>query len=171
MSDPYRTSLETLWHDYHFRIRHYLKKHMRDDWMTDEMLAIVYYRAVVATANGNGAHTNGGAWLFQIARSAMTDHWRYYRDITFVDFDGLVDHADGDISLDDRLQTAEVSAQVQDAIARLADSQREVIRGRMAGRSFVEIAEERGINYNTAKQIGVRAFASLRKKLVDLEGN
>lgn len=162
-------ALESLWHEYHQRIWYYIKKRMRDDGMTDEMLAIVYYRAVVATANGHGAHTNGAAWLFQIARSAMTDHWRYYRDITFVDFDGLVDRADGDMSLEDMAQAAHTSAQVQDAIARLADSQREVIRARMGGKSFVEIAEERGTSFNTAKQIGVRAYQTLRKKLADLE--
>ena len=42
----------------------------------EDLTADVFRRALTAQANGHGAHSNLSGWLYQIARSVITDHYR-----------------------------------------------------------------------------------------------
>lgn len=160
--------LETLWHEHHLRVRYYILKRMRNEWITDEFVAIVYYRAAVATANGNGARENAGAWLFQIARSVIWDHFRYYRDITVVDYDALADRPEESIPLWQQLHRAEVAEQVRHAVDQLTLAQSEVVEMRLEGMTVPEIAASKGYNLDQTKALKARAYAALRERLTEL---
>ena len=157
-----------LWRDYHFRIASYIGKQMRREWGQDvinDLVSIVFLRACVAIDNGNGPKENGGAWLFQIARSVILDHlralkWRVFFDID--EFQTLV--ADG-LSPEELAEQSLLREKLYSAIERLDNRQAELLRLRLAGYENDEIATLYDCKQTVVRAVHTRAYANLREWL------
>lgn len=170
--------LEELWNEYEKPLRNYIGYRIRDPYTTDELVAVTYARAWVAMCNGNGYHTSGKGWLYQIARSVMYDHWSNWRNQTwFIEIDAESEMGDGDLDAKkgrlpvDETQMDEqviVRLEVQRAIDRLIESQKTVILHRLEGYEYGEIAEITGNSAGATKQLNRRAFENLRNALRDI---
>lgn len=165
------TELEQLWNEYQFRIASYIGKRMKRQWGQDtinDLVSSVFLRAAVAINNGNGPVEHAGAWLYQIARSVIADHFRALQYKSFQDFDECWMEPCQDASPHELAEQAILQAQVRRAISRLGANQEDVINLRLEGFDYPEIAETMNMNYDAAKQLGVRAYRNLRVWLKDV---
>lgn len=165
------TELEQLWNEHQFRIANFIGKRMQRQWGQDtinDLVSSVFLRAAVAINNGNGPVEHAGAWLYQIARSVIADHFRALQYKSFQDFDECWMEPCRDASPHELAEQAILQAQVQRAISRLTASQEDVINLRLEGYNYNEISEVMHMSLDGAKQLNVRAFRNLREWLKDV---
>jgi RNA polymerase sigma-70 factor, ECF subfamily len=108
------------------------------------------------------------AWLYQIARSAHSDHYRKrWRERPLDDeFDAM---ASPDPGIGDRLEEDERRELVRAALRRLPEDKREVlVMARYQGLRYQEIGEILGCAENTVKVRVHRAMKALREAYLDL---
>ena len=103
------------------------------------------------------------AWLFRIARNALSDHWRRSRPVVQLDPDiHLKDHVDsGDFP--DRIARSE---ELVDAMQKLTPEQGEVLALRFSqGMSHAQIASIIGKKETAVRALQFRALTTLRAVL------
>lgn len=178
------TTLESLWHDYRHEIAGYITSRMwqeRGMGIADDLVSIVYLRALVAMRNGNGATSNARGWLYQIARSAMVDYLRYGRaPVDMVSIDTYAEEdTDGNAGAawveralvsqeptpHEQAERVETQARVRHAVSRLTRQQAQSLTLRLDGYEIGEIIEIMGHKRNTINAIDTRAYRTLREWL------
>ena len=186
---PGTIDFDGLFREYHKRVYTYMRQHTLRPGDSDETaqdLAMkVFLRAMEAVERGNGPHTHSAGWLFTIARNLLYDYYRRCSHVPATIHLDAIAYDDDDDSNSIRTKGEIIVAEdktphdiaernltcqrVQYAIDRLTGEQPTVIRGRMAGYEYGEIAAEIGKSEGAAKQLSTRAYAQMRKYMEDDE--
>lgn len=173
--------IETLWHDHHAKLTRYVR-HRFPAHLVEDMVQDVYLSALEAMHRGNGYRESASGWIHRMAHNAVVDAYRAWgREPETVELDALQD--------DDTVETnrptaealtvrgltphelaeqAELAERVRAEIDTLSEDQQFVMRHRMAGYDYDELAELLGRNKGATKAVQVRAYICLRKQLRDL---
>jgi RNA polymerase sigma factor (sigma-70 family) len=159
-------TIEAMWLTYQRQIAAYIAKYVRTQGQetVDDMVSIVYLRAMVATRNGNGCTDNALAWLYAIARSVMWDAWRAKKHMTYVEWESLAEMA-ADFAVEDEAERNITRAKVRQAIGKLSARQEDTMQLRLMGYSYDEAGAVLGCSEGAAKGIGIRAYENLRRML------
>src|SRR5215471_14058693 len=141
------------------RLRNFIRKRIPDDSEVEDILQDVFYELVEAYRLMKPAG-HMGAWLFTVARNRIIDFFRRKKPQPLSE---LVQFSkDGDVlRLEDLLPSADAGPEaayarsilleeLDAALDELPEEQREIfIAHEFGGRSFRELAEEKGISVNT----------------------
>ncbi len=155
--------------EYAPRVRGFLRRIVRSNDV-DDMVQEVFLR-VVRTIGRYQESGRFDAWVFQIARNLAHDHLRNHmrrgpNDGIPADWQSH-DQSDRVVS---ELEKAESLSQVESALRRLPDAEREVILLRHFGQlTFEEIAELMGTPLGTALARSHRGLCKLRRDLEESE--
>lgn len=116
-----------------------------------------------------GSYTGGGiyAWVWTIARNAISDHFRRLRNRGYeqpTDEIWQLDLPSSDLGPDELAQWSELRQAINQRLNKLPEAQREVLRLRLvAGLSTSETAEVMAKPVGTIRVLQCRALAKLRK--------
>ncbi len=154
-------SIEQLYHTYRSDIYRYLLGLTRNPDLAEDLLSDTFCTAIISLERfrGDGSIKS---WLLTIARNKWLDHLRKRQPISDVDLTELyiADTAPGPE------QRAMMREAAQRALALLAQEEprtRTVVKMRIEGYSYYEIAQKLNIREGSARVIDFRA----RKKLQD----
>ncbi len=156
-------------------IYNFLRRHVGDDSLAEDLLQEVFLRVIRASATFQGG-SKLSTWIYAIARNLAIDALRRAKHRRTESLDGPVGHGDDDArprELADPAADVEREAGARDlgkrleaAIAGLPVDLREVLLMReRAELSFKQIAEAVGIPENTAKSRMRYALERLRAEL------
>jgi RNA polymerase sigma factor (sigma-70 family) len=110
------------------------------------------------------------SWLFTIARSVITDHWRRHRPLRLVDERelALVDGDPGPEEVAVHRSEVEELRRVLDA---LPERQREIVELRLAGLTTNEIAAAMEMTVAGVKSAQTRAYSRIRELMTHRAGD
>jgi RNA polymerase sigma-70 factor, ECF subfamily len=136
----------------------YFKTHHRET--AEDLTSIVFMKAMENIRSFDAKKAPFKAWLFQIARNTVIDHYRTFREP--VDIEDAWDLKSGqDVERDVEMEL-KVQA-VQKYMEKLKPEQREIVLLRVWGdHSFKEIAEITGKSEAAAKMMFKRVIDTLR---------
>ena len=150
------------------KLERYIGQRVSDPTLAEDLTAQVFMKAMAAERQGTGAHSNRTAWLYRIAHNLVIDHYRE-RDrrptITLMD-NGNPLGATNDDPLCAALAAVDATA-LHRAIARLPGDQGTVVRLRLEGFGFDEIARVLDNTIGAVKALQHRAWNGLRLMLQD----
>jgi RNA polymerase sigma-70 factor, ECF subfamily len=161
--------------EYAPRVRGYLRRIIRTDDV-DDFVQEVFLR-VVRTI---GSYHDGGrfdAWIFQIARNLTFDHLREKMRHPIqldepVDLETATQNSSRALVPQAGLERAEANSQIEAALSRLPDTEREVILLRHFGRlTFEEIATVMNTPLGTALARSHRGLSKLRNSMENRHEN
>jgi len=157
------------------RLRNFIRKRIADESEVEDILQDVFYELVEAYRLMKPAG-HAGAWLFTVARNRIIDFFRRKKPQPLADVVQVSN--DGDVlKLEDVLPSADAGPEaayarnvlldaLDAALEELPEEQREIfIANEFGGRSFRELAEERGISINTLLSRKRYAVQHLRRRL------
>lgn len=132
--------------------------------LADDLNSQVFARALAAIPG----YASGSfrAWLYAIARNLVIDEHRRSRNMSSIDH--VAEVAAGAPHLDDVVIAADARAQLNEALGKLSNLQRQVVTLRLQGLTGREIAERLGTTHEAVRSAQYRAFASLRTILGEL---
>jgi RNA polymerase sigma factor (sigma-70 family) len=157
------------------RLRHYIRRRVRDSGDVEDILQEVFAELVEATRLLMPIE-HVTAWLFRVARNRITDLFRKKRPVRLGDaMVGADDETEGQLddlwpSLDDGpdalLARNTLLAEIATALDELPPEQRAVFVGHeLDGRSFKEMAAATGVSVNTLLSRKRYAVLRLRRRL------
>ena len=156
-------SVEYLYETYRGDIYRYLLGLTRDPDLAEDILSETFCTAIMAL---DGLRNDGSvkSWLLTIARNKWLDHLRKRNPISDVDLTELyiADTAPGP---EQRVIQKETVQRVQALLAQEDPRTQTVVRMRIDGYSFYEIAQKLGIREGSARVIDFRARKKLREQL------
>ena len=164
------TSLQTLIERHQDRLYSYIFLLVKDKQLADDVFQDTYVKVINTLKLGN--YKDEGKfiqWVMRIAHNLVIDHFRKSKKIPFVesskpDFDVFDTINNTDPSIEEFLITTQIHSDVRKLLQILPDEQKEVIYLRCyAGLSFKDIAEQTGMNINTALGRMRYALINLRK--------
>lgn len=157
-------------YEYHrVSIFRYLYYRTGDPQTADDLTSEVFLRMIRALNSYRPQESGFLAWLFQIARNLLTDHYRKNRYRNHVELEDRQmvtteagSHPNGDAHLN--------SVVLQQALARLNDEQRDVIVMRfVTGMPIADVAQALNKSEDAVKGLQRRGLAALRDVLSDWE--
>lgn len=144
-------------------VYNYLFYRVPDRVQADELVSLVFERALERFERFDPARGRVEAWLLGIARNAVVDHFRARR---WEALDELPERAGGDGRGDERLLRDESLRELARALAGLDERERELLALKFAaGMTNRAIAEETGLGES---HVGVLVFRALRKLEAEL---
>jgi RNA polymerase sigma factor (sigma-70 family) len=155
------------------RLRAFIRRRVRDDGETEDILQDVLYELVAAYRRVQPLE-EVGAWLFRVARNRVIDFFRRKRPVEVQD--AFVDDAERPV-LDELLLPADEAPdtalsrqllleQLSEAVEELPREQRDVfIAHEIEGLSFKDMAARTGISLNTLLARKHYAVKHLRRRL------
>ncbi|HEX4963225.1 MAG TPA: RNA polymerase sigma factor [Thermoanaerobaculia bacterium] len=157
------------------RLRAFIRRRVADARDAEDILQEVLYELVEAVRLMTPVD-QVGAWLFRVARNRITDLFRKRapeapRDVSVEDeafgFEDLLPSPDGGPEAE--LARGVLLEELEAALEELPDEQREVfIAHELEGRSFRELAAEKGLSINTLLSRKHYAVLHLRRRLRDV---
>jgi RNA polymerase sigma-70 factor (ECF subfamily) len=154
--------LEALYVAHHGQLQGFIAKRMvgADPAAVEDMTADVFERAVRAAPRYQDRGIPASAWLYQIARNLITDHWRHHALLQIGYLDETRPPYVKDIGSDGHLERLVVA----DALETLTPLQRATIVGRFyEGRRHDEMGHIATLH--GSKKLQGRALVNLRKRL------
>lgn len=147
---------------YAARIYRFLYRRLGDAHLAEDLTSDVFLRALVALRSGTFADQGLTAWLFQIARHRLIDHFRRSPPGWVEVWDEHLGDEDETVSLAmERIVFADWLRQV---LSRLSPEQKQVILLRFgAGLSAAEIADRLGSSAEAVRAMQYRALSALRR--------
>jgi RNA polymerase sigma-70 factor (ECF subfamily) len=147
------------WHTHKVALRAYLIHRLRDAYAADDLLQIIFLRAVQ-----QGTHfctlDNTRAWLFQVARNALTDQFRLTKSFTELSDDLAVTENN------DRDPVDELDACIARNLAGMSKDDREIIEQcDLLGIKQQTYASVRGLSLVAVKSRLLRARKRLRSAI------
>ena len=147
------------WEDHQAELRHFLIGQLADPATADDFLQDVFFKAMRAGRTFCEL-TNPRAWLFQVARNALTDRYRLRKQWVPVP-EQLPDEREVD-----RAPVDELDQCIQRTLPLLADTDRDIIEAcDLGGMSQVAYAESHGLSLPATKARIRRARERLRATL------
>jgi RNA polymerase sigma factor (sigma-70 family) len=157
------------------RLRSFIRRRVTNAADADDVLQDVFFELVEARRLLMPIDFVTG-WLFRVARNRITDLFRKKRPEAFSDV--LQENEDGELlDVEDLLPSPEAGPEaqyfrsllldeLQRALAELPPEQRDVfIAHELEGRTFKELATEKGVSVNTLLSRKHYAVLNLRKRL------
>ncbi len=157
------------------RLRNFIRRRVPDESDVEDLLQEVFYELILAHRLLKPIDYVTG-WLYRVARNRITDLFRKKKPETFADI--VIEGENGELlNIEDMLPSADAGPEaiyirsvifdaLDAAIAELPEDQRDVfIAHEFEGRSFKEIAEETGVNFNTLLARKRYAVRHLRERL------
>ena len=127
----------------------------------EDLTSLVFLKALDKLGSFDASRGTFSAWIYGIARNALTDHYRSARDT--VDIDDVWDlRSDSDVVRD--AEARERVEKLRPYLQALPKDQRELLFLRLwDGLSYAEIAELTGRSEDACKMAFSRVIARLRK--------
>lgn len=164
-----RSAFAPLYDRYRGRIHDFVFRRVGDHHRAEDITSQVFERALNALP---GYRARPGpfsfrAWLFTIARNAVTDSYRRTRPQSSMEADRV--HAVPDAGADpaDRAVAAEARDELRRVLGTLTRQQRRIVELRLAGFTGQEIADEMGMSLAAMKSAQYRAFAKIRDQMAN----
>ena len=158
-------SVEYLYETYRSDVYRYLLGMTRDPDLAEDLLSETFCTAILSLDGlRNGAAVK--SWLLTIARNKWLDHVRRERPTSDVDLTELY-IADPSPGPEQRLIRKEAAKRIQTLLAKEDQRTQTVVRMRIEGYSFYEIAQKLGIREGSARVIDFRARKKLREQLIE----
>lgn len=164
-----KDAVGALYEQFRLGIYRYLYYRSGDAQAADDLTSEVFLRMIRALSAFRLQETAFQAWLFQIARNVLNDHYRQARTRSHVQLeDNLME---GTETIRSRpVERALNSVTLQKALERLSVEQRDVILMRfVSGMPIGEVAQALNRSEDAVKGLQRRALASLRDVLTDWE--
>lgn len=156
-----REAFGAIYMRYRDRIHRYAYYRLGDHAEAEDVTSVTFERALASINSCQASHFR--AWLFTIARNAVTDSQRAERRNV------SLDHAAGAIDLRpaplDLAAELESERRIHLLLARLPEGQRRIVELRLAGLKGTEIARVLGRSHVTVRVSQYRAYARLRDML------
>lgn len=157
--------VELIWKEFDAKLRLFILKHVGDEDAADDVLQEVYLK-IHSNIQTLRDDTKLKSWLYQIARNAIIDHYRYQRTMGkltgMLAFSVDLEMKDGDHS-----SIYELYQSIESMINQLPHKYREVlVLTEYEGLSQKEIAERLGISLAAVKSRVRRAKEKLRDSLL-----
>lgn len=144
------------------RIYHFLYRRLGDAHLAEDLTSDVFLRALTALHSGTFADQGLRAWLFQIARHRLIDHFRRSPPGWVEVWDERLGDEDEAMSL--ALERTEFADWLRQMLSRLSPEQKQVILLRFgAGLSAAEVAERLGSSAEAVRALQYRALNALRR--------
>jgi len=156
------------------RLWNFIRRRVSDAGDAEDIMQDVFYELVEACRMTQPIE-QVGAWLFRVARNRITDRFRKKKPELFTD--QAVAGDDEAMRFEDLLPSPEAGPEaayarsvmleeLEDALDELPDEQREVfLATEFEGRSFRELASEKGVSINTLLSRKRYAVQHLRRQL------
>jgi RNA polymerase sigma-70 factor (ECF subfamily) len=163
-------------YDHYFpRVYNYVRYRVGDAETADDVTAQVFERALAHIGSYRPERAPFAAWLFAIARNAVTDHRRARKRRQWLSLDtceAVRDRAGAEPLPEEVVTRSETHAELLAAIAHLSDRERDLIALKFAaGLTNRRIAELTGLSANHVGVILYRAVRRLRAELSAEEEN
>jgi len=160
------------------RLRNFIRRRVPDPAEVEDIVQDVFYRLVEANRLLMPIeHVTG--WLFSVARNRITDLFRKKKPETFSEH--VIEDDEGELlQIEDLLPSPDAGPEalylrnalldeLELALEELPDEQREVfVAHELEGRSFRQMAEERGVSVNTMLSRKRYAVLHLRERLQEI---
>ena len=148
------------------RVYSYVRCRVGDAAVADDITAQVFERVLVSIGSYRSERAPFAAWLFAIARNAVTDHLRAQRRRRWLSLDVLRDRASAEPQPEEVVLDNETRAGLLAAVARLSDRERDLIALKFAaGLTNRRIAEIMDLS---ASNVGVILYRAMRKLRAEL---
>jgi len=166
--------LETIWAEVGASMEHFVRNRISDPHHADDVVAEVMLR-IHQNLGSLDDHERLTAWVFRIARNAITDHYRRTarrREVVAAEPQPGT-HTAADAWLDDQAATlSELASCIRPLVDALpSDYRRALVLTDLEGHSQVDAARIEGISVSGMKsrvQRGRRQFATLVKQCCDV---
>lgn len=154
------------------RVRDYIRMMVKDHELADDILQETLIKVVRVIDEGR--YTDSGkflSWVLRIAHNQVIDHFRQKRQqkhLTESDagYDVLGTLRFAEPTVEDRLVSEQIAADIRTLIEELPVEQREVVKMRYyANLTFKEIAEQTDVSVNTALGRMRYALINLRRMI------
>ena len=154
---------EKAWRAHEAELRHYVAKQVNDTHLAEDLIQEAFLRAMIQGAKFCTLD-DPRAWLFQVCRNLLVDHWRKHHHLDMLpdDFESTVaEETPPDEPLDDLLDCIEPN------LHHLSASDQSIIRAcDLAHQTVQQYADEQGLTLTAAKSRLLRARARLREAMV-----
>ena len=160
--------ISALYQRYHQSVFRYLYFRLADQQTAEDLTSEVFVRMLRFLGGFQPPSASFQAWLFQIARNLVTDHFRRMgiREDIELEEDMIAVHDDPA----DAVERGLTSETLRRALKKLNDDQRDVIILRfVAGMPLGEVAESLNKSEDAIKGLQRRALIALRQILADWE--
>ncbi|MFI3281988.1 MAG: sigma-70 family RNA polymerase sigma factor [Rikenellaceae bacterium] len=158
------------------RVKSYIRMLVKDPQMSDDLLQDTFIKAVRMIDAGR--YTESGkflSWILRIAHNLVIDHFRHIKNNKTVteseagyDVIGTLKIAES--SLEDKIVTEQIHADLRQLVDLLPAEQAEVVRLRyFSEMSFKDIAEQTNVSINTA--LGRMRYALINLRAMIKEKN
>ncbi len=158
------------------RVKSYIRMLVKDQQMSDDILQETFIKAVKMIDAGR--YTESGkflSWILRIAHNLVIDHFRHLKNSKVTseaeagyDIIGTLKIAES--SLEDKIVTEQIHADLRRLVEMLPREQAEVVRLRyFSGLSFKDIAEQTEVSINTA--LGRMRYALINLRAMIKEKN
>lgn len=156
------TSLDAIWTAFAEPLRRFIRRRVRDDADVDDLLQVIFGK-IHAGLGGLADSERLPAWIFQIARRALIDHFRSRASAPeFVGLpEGLADGSEPPAALN------ELAECVRPMIDRLPEPYRQALAlTELEGRTQRELADALGLSLSGAKSRVQRGREQLKTLLL-----
>ncbi len=160
-NEPQKETTEQIWRELSDRLRRFVRSRIKSNSDVDDVLQTVFLR-IQSRIDDLREVDRLESWVFQIARNAVTDHFRKRRD-TQDDIDSLIDESE---DANSENATTELAHCLGTLIDQLPDDQRRALSMyEFDGVSQKDIAIQESISLSGAKSRIQRGRASLEAML------
>ncbi len=161
-----RQAFAELYDEYVDRVYRYLLYRLRDTADAEDLTSEVFTRAFANIHRYRWQGKSFLAWLYTIARNAVTDRMRRARPT--VDLEDAFGIADGSPTAQEHVEARDRATALRQAMTRLTGDQQEVLLLRfMENYSSQEVAKALGKNEGAVRALQFRALGRLRKLLAE----
>lgn len=153
--------IEQLYTDYKKDVYYYLLSLTHDSNLSEDLLSETFLQAMKAILTYRG-ESSAKTWLFGIARNVWLQQLRKKRETVM--YDDLVEVYVSE-HMEEHLINKEAIRRVNELLQTKEETTRKIIKMRLHGYSYVEIAKEVNITENSARVIDFRTKRWLRETL------
>lgn len=151
---------DAFWNEVSLRLRQFVQARVSESHTVEDLVQDIVLKA--QTGIDGAPIRNFSAWLFEIARNRVIDHYRsaQHRKMSPLDADMVILEAEGDVLKD-------LSGCLRSMLSRLPESSREVLEQTDLGTlTQAELAQKLGLSLPGAKSRVQRARALLRAEMI-----
>ena len=167
-----RDAISQLIDKYSARVRDYIRMMVKDNYVADDILQETLIKVVRVIDEGRYVDTGKFlSWVLRIAHNRVLDYFRAQKSSRTVSeseagYDMLGTLRFAEQTVEDRMVSEQIEADVRRLVELLPEEQREVVVMRYyAGMSFQEIADQTDVSINTALGRMRYALINLRKMI------
>lgn len=160
-----------LYERYAVPVYRYCYRRTGDEELANDLTARIFVRAIEKLHQFRpvpGATFR--SWLFTIARSILTDHWRRIRPVPLSD-EGESWLEDSDPGPEEIAVHRSQMRELRRVLGELPHRQREVVELRLAGLTTAEIAPAMGMTVAGVKSAQTRAYSRIRELMSSRAGD